>query len=127
VHGVELVEAGGERFEIIGQRMHLAPGGGVPDHAREVRELQDQQALFESEIFLGGNLPHFFRAHPGPLKDARYAGVGVLHVEDRVLVGLADGKVEVEVHLRLVRGAHVEVARHIRPDLVQELVEGYEA
>ena len=62
--------------------------------------------------------------NPGPLEDARYAGVGVLHVEDGVLVGLADGEVQVEVHLGLVRGAHVEVARHVLPDLVEKLVQG---
>src|SRR4028118_1423104 len=71
----------------------------------------------------GGYIPDLLLAEAGPLEDARDAGVGVLHVEDGVLVRLLYGQLQVEVDLAPVRGPHVEVPCHVLPHLVQELIQ----
>src|SRR5918994_6402614 len=125
VNGIELVETCGEGFEVCWDRVYLALLGCVLYDAGEVEELEHEEALFGGEVS-GGDLPNVLSASSGPLEDAGYAGVGVLHVEDRVLIGVFYGEIQVEVHLGLVGGAHVEVARHVLPHLVEQLVEAYE-
>ena len=60
---------------------------------------------------------------PGHAEDAAHPGVRHLHVEDRVLVGLALGQVEVEVELRVPAAHQEEVARGVRPDLVDQVAQ----
>src|SRR4028118_630870 len=99
----------------------LAPRRGVLEQPRKGQERQDELALLGGEL-PGGNLSDLLLAEPGPLEDARVAGVGVLHVEDGVLVRLLYGKLQVEVDLAPVRGPHVEVPRHVLPHLVEQLI-----
>src|SRR5215207_9761544 len=109
VDGVELVETRGEGFEVGRDGMHLAFVGCVLYDAREVEELEHEEALLGGEIPCR-DLAQCLGTRSCPLEDARYAGVGVLHVEDRVLVWVFYGEIQVEVHLSLVGGANVEVA-----------------
>src|SRR3712207_4250274 len=96
---VELVEARSEGLEVRWDRVYLTPIGGVAYHPRKVQQLQREGA------FLGGRLGRRdvvvgARVQPRAAENAGNAGVGVLDVEDGVLVGLPDRQVEVEVHLR---------------------------
>src|SRR5215213_5086756 len=105
--------------------MNLSACGRVLNHPRKIEELQEQRPLLGG-VDAGRHLFYVFRIKPSPPKDARYAGVSILHVIDRVLIRLLNGYGEVEVHLGSVREAHVEVACHILPHLVHKLVERYE-
>src|SRR4028119_515714 len=120
--GVERREAVGEGLEVGRYGVGLAPRGGALDHPRKVQKLQDKLALLGGEL-PGGNLSDLPLADPGPLEDARDAGVGVLHVEDGVLVRLIYGQLQVDVDLAPVRGPHVEVPRNVLPHLVQDLIQ----
>src|SRR5215217_7270701 len=125
VDGIELVEARGEGLEVGWDGMHLAPGGCVLYDAGEVEELEHEETLLGCEIPCR-DLAQSIGTRSCPLENTRYPGVGVLHVEDRVLLGMLYGEIQVEVHLRLVGGAHVEVTRHVLPHLVKQLVEGHD-
>src|SRR5918994_1443758 len=125
MHGVELVEARSQGFQIGRQRMNFPTRHRAFDYPREVEEFQEQGPLLGGEL-AGRHVLYGLRIEPGPAEDARDAGVGVLHVVDWVLVGLLNSDLEVEVHLGAVRGANVEVPRGVLPHLVQELVEGNE-
>ena len=48
----------------------------------------------------------------------------VLHVVDRVLAGLLDRQVEVEVERRVVAAADQEEARRVNADSLDEVVDG---
>src|SRR5215213_218091 len=124
VDSIELVETRGEGLEVGWDRMYLAPGRCVLYDAREIEELEHEEPLFGREIPCR-NLAQCLGARSSPPEDTRYTGVGVLHVKDGVLVGVFYGEIQIEVHLCLVRGAHVEVARHVLPHLVEQLVEGH--
>src|SRR5215211_9208222 len=124
VYGIELVEARGEGFQVGRDRVYLTPGGRILYDPGEVEEFEHEQAFFWREIPMW-NLARLLRFGTGPLEDARDPGVGVLYVEDGVLFGLPDREIEVEVHLRLVGGSHVEVARHVLPHLVEQLIQGH--
>src|SRR5215218_934873 len=121
VDGIELVEARGEGLEVGWDGVRLTSGGCILYDAGEVEELEHEEALLGREIPCT-DLAQCLGARACTLEDTRYAGVGVLHVEDGVLVGVLYGEIQVEVHLGLVGGAHVEVARHILPHLVEQLV-----
>src|SRR5215217_2096563 len=125
VDGIELVEARSKGLEVGWDGVHLALVGCVLYDAGEVEEFEHEEALFWREIPCTDLAPCLW-ARACPLEDARYPGVGVLHVEDRVLVGVFYSEIQIEVHLRLVGGAHVEVARHVLPHLVQQLVEAHD-
>src|SRR5919107_520512 len=124
VDGIELVEARGEGLEVGRDRMHLTPCGRVLYDAGIVEQLEHEEALFGCEIPCR-DLARCLGVRARPLEDAGYPGVGVLHVEDGVLFGVLYSEVQVEVHLRLVGRAYVEVARHVLPHLVEQLVEGH--
>src|ERR671913_1120061 len=79
VDRIELVEACGEGLEVGWDGVHLALVGCILYDAGEVEELEHEEALFGGEVS-GGDLPNVLSASSGPLEDAGYAGVGVLHV-----------------------------------------------
>ena len=62
----------------------------------------------------------------GLLQHARDARVRVLHVVDRVVVGLLPGELEVEVERLVVRAHHVDEARGVVADLGAQLPERHE-
>src|SRR5215207_1046564 len=124
VDGIELVEACGEGLEVGWDGVHLTLVGCIVYDAGKVEELEHEEALFGREIPCR-EFPQCLGARACSLEDTRYPGVGVLHVEDRVLIGVFYGEIQIEVHLRLVGGAHVEVARHVLPHLVEQLVEAH--
>src|SRR5215217_2854339 len=124
VYGIELVEACGEGLEVGWDGVHLALVGCILYDAGEIEELEREEALLGREIPCTDLAP-CLGVRACPLEDTRYPGVGVLHVEDRVLVGVSYGEIQIEVHLRLVGGAHIEVACHVLPHLVEQLVEAH--
>src|SRR5688572_29410105 len=104
VDGIELVEACGEGLEVGWDGVHLALVGCILYDAGEIEELEHEEALFGREIPCT-DLAECLGARACPLEDTRYTGVGVLHIEDRVLVGVFYGEIQIEAHLRLVGGA----------------------
>src|ERR671910_3105971 len=98
VDGIELVEARGEGLEVGWDGVHLALVGCILYDAGEIEELEHEEALFGREI-PRTDVAQFLGTRGSPPEDTRYPGVGVLHVEDRVLFGVANREVQVEVHL----------------------------
>src|SRR5829696_7351223 len=89
VDGIELVEARSKGLEVGWDGVHLALVGCVLYDAGEVEEFEHEETLFWSELPRTDLAPCLW-ARACPLEDARYPGVGVLHVEDRVLVEAHD-------------------------------------
>src|SRR5215208_3834709 len=98
VDGIELVEACGEGLEVGWDGVHLTLVGCIVYDAGKVEELEHEEALFGREIPCR-EFPQCLGARACSLEDTRYPGVGVLHVE---------------------------VARHVLPHLVEQLVEGHD-
>src|SRR3712207_543597 len=100
VDGIEQVEACGEGLEVGWDGVHLALVGCILNDAGEIEEFEHEEALFGREIPCT-NLAPCLVARACPLEDTRYPGVGVLHVEDGIFVGVLYGEIQIEVHLRL--------------------------
>src|SRR3954466_878245 len=98
------MERAGEIVKVEGEAMRLVALRGPVDHPRELRDRADHVHFAgigkKGEISACQALWREIRARKGLVglaKDRGAAGVGVLHVEDRVLARLLEHLLEVEI------------------------------
>ena len=106
-------------LEVAGDAVRLAQGGRGAHDARELGERPQEVAL----LLVGQQL----RGEPGSRPSSRRCGgskrpgMGVLHVEDRVVVGGLRPEVEVDVEVGLERVAHECVAGCVDADRLDQV------
>ena len=128
---LQRVELRREVIEIEGDPVRLVVGGRDLDLARPLRRLarhrelarraepgevgRRQRAVVGREPRLGGARQHRLRP-----------GMGILDVEDRVVLGLLQDLVEVEVERRVVLPRQHHEPGDVRPDLLDHVAQRHE-
>ena len=124
---IEAVEVGGDRGRVGADPVRSTALGGLAHLGGELEQALDQLTLGGLERRSRGGRTGARcdqpRLGPGFAQDAGDASVGVLHVVDRVVVGLAAGQLEVEVNGGVVTAPEHEPARGVDADVVEQLVE----
>ena len=122
---VPLVEAAGEVLEVARDPVRLAQVGRLRHDPREVAQDREQRGLgvVGQQRGVEAVLPvhAVLRGEPG---DVGGPGVGVLHVEDRVVVGLLAQLVDVERQRAVGGVAGQGVADGVGADHVDQVVAG---
>src|SRR5690606_7088490 len=110
-------------LEELGDHVGRAGVRGALDDLREEAELLDDVLLggLGEETQVDAVRGDAGRVDAGLAEDAGHAGVRVLDLVDRVLLGLVEGQVEVEEHLRVAAPHEEEVAGDVDAGLLEEL------
>ena len=124
---VEIVEGGGHFRQVDGHPVRLPQTGGSGHLVREISQLAQEVPLRR-----GGEQHHvrgLVRVHAllgGGPQDGADAGVGVLHVVDRVVVALFLGQIQIEVQQGIGAAHDEKEAGRVLAHVVDELVQGDE-
>ena len=123
------MKGAGEVVQVKSQAVRFQCAGaclddlGEPDHALDERYFLREREHRGVDVAVGRNRKSLLQGRP---HDARYPGVGILHVIHGVFIRLPLRQVEVEIEMAVGPPHHEIVARRVPAHLVDDLPQGDE-